>query len=156
MTVARLDGEPGRWFSWEELTASDIAARRGYDNTPGVAEQAALVALVREVLDPLRELLGVPMRVTSGYRSAAVNLAAGSKSTSQHCKGEAVDFKAGGMTSEEVIRRVAASGLVLDQCILYHAAIGGHVHVSHTLARPNRRMLLYSPSRGNYVPWPVT
>ena len=157
ITIQQPRNDPGRYFSWAELTASDIAARRGYDNTPGIPEQAALVALVREVLDPLRELLGVPLRVTSGYRSPAVNAAAGSLPTSQHLLGEAVDLKAGGgMSSEEVVRRLAASGLPFDQVIWYCPERGGHVHVSHTTKRANRRMFLYAPEGGGYVPWSST
>ena len=149
--------DPGRYFSWAELTASDIAARRGYDNTPGVAEQAALVALVREVLDPLRELLDVPLRVTSGYRSYAVNAAAKSQPTSQHRRGEAADLKAGGgMSSEEVVRRLAASELPFDQIIWYCPERGGHVHISYTATRPNRREVRHAPASGGYPLWSPT
>ena len=157
ITIQQPRNDPGRWFSWAELTHSDLAAKRGWDNAPGIPEQAALVALVREVLDPLRELLGVPLRVTSGYRSPAVNLAAGSLPTSQHLLGEAVDVKAGGgMSSEEVVRRLAASALPADQGIFYHPSRGGHVHVSHTTTRANRRMFLCAHDGGGYVPWSST
>lgn len=145
--------QPGRHFTWAELTRSEVASKRGWDNTPGVAAQQALAALVHEVLDPLRDLLGVPMRVSSGYRSAAVNLAAGSKSTSQHLAGEAVDFRADGIASEEVVRRLAATDLPFDQAIWYCTERGGHVHVSHTMTRTNRRELRHAPAGGGYPTW---
>jgi uncharacterized protein YcbK (DUF882 family) len=61
-------------------------------NVPTETEIARLTALVINVLQPARELLGKPIRVNSGFRSAAVNKAVGGASTSQHCLGEAADL----------------------------------------------------------------
>ena len=82
-----------RYFTLEEMTRSDVAKREGIDNTPGLQETEALTALVEDVLDPLREMYGHPIHVTSGYRCEALNKAVGGAKTSQHLRGEAADIK---------------------------------------------------------------
>jgi hypothetical protein len=55
--------------------------------------------------------------VSSGYRSAAVNAAVGSKEISQHRVGCAADFRVPGITPDEVVRRIVESQLKYDQVI---------------------------------------
>ena len=144
---------PGRFFSWDEITRSSAATRLGLANEPPPTERAALVALVSAVLDPLRAVLGVPLRVTSGFRCVALNAAIGGSPTSQHTLGEAADVRAEGMASEEVVRALVRAGLPFDQAIWYAPERGGHVHVSYTTRRPNRRQTLHAPAAGGYVGW---
>ena len=143
----------GRFFSWAELTGSSAARRLGIDNTPPPEAQANLQALVADVLDPLRARLGRPIRVTSGYRSPEVNRAIHGAEHSQHLRGEAVDIKADGMVAEELARAIVRSGLPYDQVIWYAPKRGGHVHLSYTRARANRREGLHAPDHGGYLPW---
>ena len=49
--------------------------------------------LCYEVLEPVRAKFDKPVTITSGYRSPELSEAIGSKATSQHCLGEAVDFE---------------------------------------------------------------
>ena len=74
-----------KYFTMTELTASATARRKGIDNTPDMQAKANLTALVSNVLDPLRELYGKPIVVTSGYRSVKLNRAVGGAARSQHC-----------------------------------------------------------------------
>lgn len=76
----------------EELTHSKTAVARKIPNVPTPEAKANLTVLVMAVLDPLREKLGKPIRITSGYRGFQLNRSVGGSKTSQHCKGEAVDF----------------------------------------------------------------
>jgi len=78
-------------FSLEEMTLSQTAVRKAIDNTPSqeVIESLKVTAIG---LDRIRSLLNYPIRVSSGYRSVKLNTAIGGVPTSQHCKGEAVDF----------------------------------------------------------------
>ena len=62
-------------FSLNELTNSATAAAQGLPNTPDVEALANLSRLATTILEPVRALLGVPCRVTSGYRSPEVNAA---------------------------------------------------------------------------------
>ncbi|MBC5633475.1 hypothetical protein H8S65_11960 [Parabacteroides sp. N37] len=74
-----------------ELTRSYAATENGLDNSPGETELAALKRLAVDVLEPLRECLGAPIIVTSGFRNPAVNRLVGGVAASQHTKGEAAD-----------------------------------------------------------------
>lgn len=103
-------------FTLEELTASETAARRGWDNTPAPAELLNLGRLAR-LLEQVRALLGKPIIINSAYRSKRVNDAVGSKDTSQHRIGCAADIRVPGMTPDEVVRAIVAAKLPFDQVI---------------------------------------
>ena len=76
-----------KYFSLKELIKSTIAIARGILNVPNKNEEANLIALTDNVLDPLREAYGKPIIVTSGYRSEQLNRMIGGAKTSQHVKG---------------------------------------------------------------------
>ena len=80
-------------FTLEEMTKSMTATRKGIDNTPGPGEIKNLGDLCYEILEPLRAHFDKPVTITSGYRSEALCEAIGSKKTSQHAKGQAVDLE---------------------------------------------------------------
>ena len=148
-----VQGRIGRFFSWAELTVSTAAARLGLDNTPPPEAQVALKLLVDTVLDPLRTALGRPVHVSSGYRSPPINQAVKGSPTSQHMVGEAADIRVDGMAAEELALAIFRLGLPFDQVIWYAPERGGHVHVSYTVKRANRRETLHAPAAGGYVPW---
>lgn len=104
-------------FTLDELTASETAARNGWDNTPNDQELANLVRLA-DFLEQVKVVLGgKPIMVNSAFRSKKVNDAVGSRDTSQHRLGCAADFKVPGMTPDEVVRKIVASGIGYDQVI---------------------------------------
>ena len=104
-------------FTLEELTASETAERNGWDNSPNDQELANLVRLA-EFLEQVKEVLaGKPIIISSGLRTKKVNDAVGSKDTSQHRIGCAADFKVPGMTPDEVVKAIVASGIEYDQVI---------------------------------------
>ena len=88
-------------FTFQELTKSATAKRKGIDNSPSVQVRANLAALVENVLDPLREAYGKPIVVTSGYRCEKLNRAVGGAASSQHVKGQAADIRSVQDTPEE-------------------------------------------------------
>ena len=101
-------------FTLEELT---ITNHREYDNTPN-ADQINNLQRVAELLEQVKKVLGgKPVMVNSGYRSPQVNLAVGSKPTSQHCLGCAADIRVPGMTPDEVVQAIKASDIPYDQLI---------------------------------------
>lgn len=118
----------GKHFTLDEFTLSQTAARRGLKNDPGATELVALVDLVEHVLDPLREAVGRPVRVSSGFRSVAVNRAIGGSASSQHTLGQAADFTVPGMTTQQVVDKIRELGLPFDQLI---EEFGSWVHVSY-------------------------
>jgi hypothetical protein len=79
-------------FTLEELTASATATAKGIRNNPGQTDIINLCALVHNVLQPLRDAMGQPIKIGSGFRSLALNQAVGGVSNSQHMRGEAADL----------------------------------------------------------------
>ena len=125
-------------FSLAELTASDTAARKGINNTPG---PDALAALVRTAtgLEGVRALLGVPVLVSSGFRCRELNELVGGQPMSQHTLGQAADFTAPLYGDPEKIAvRLIKSGLAFDQLIVEY---GRWVHCSFALS-PRRQALV--------------
>ena len=101
-------------FTLAELTVTD---HRTLDNTPDSDALANLQRLA-EFLERVREVLGgKPVMVNSAFRSKAVNDAVGSKDTSQHRLGLAADFRVPGMSPQEVVGAIVASGIPYDQVI---------------------------------------
>lgn len=126
---------PGRSFSWAEMTTT----AQPLDNTPPPEAQARLVALCAAVLDPLRQALGKPVRINSGFRSAAVNKAIGGSTTSQHMVGEAADIRVEGMTPQQLATFIAAERLPFDQLIWEPT----WVHVSYSIGRQRGETLRF-------------
>jgi len=126
-------------FSLTELTATQ---HRWFDNTPNEQEKANLLRLA-ELLERVKYMLDMrPIMVNSAFRSKAVNDAVGSKDTSQHRLGCAADFKVPGMTPDEVVRVLVASGLPYDQII---REFDSWVHISvpsHANHPPRRQALI--------------
>jgi hypothetical protein len=125
-------------FTLEELTHTD---HRQFDNTPNDAEVANLVRLA-EFLEQVKSALGgKPIMVNSAFRSKAVNDAVGSKDTSQHRLGCAADFKVPGMTPNDVVKILMASGLPYDQ-IIREFDSWTHISIPNHSNHPPRREAL--------------
>ncbi len=104
-------------FSLSELTKSQTAERKGIDNTPSPEHQENLKSLCAAILQPVRDHFGRVVTVSSGYRSPELCTAIGSKTTSQHAKGEAADFEIFGL-SNKTLADYIDSELLYDQLIL--------------------------------------
>ena len=105
-------------FTLAEFTASQTAARHGIDNmpVPAAIQNLIRVALALEVI---RKLIGMPIIITSGYRSPALNaLVPGSSETSAHMRGAAVDFIMPSFgTPYQVCKTIVGMQLPFDQLI---------------------------------------
>ena len=104
-------------FTLDELTSSEAAERNGWDNTPNETELANLKRLAAFLEEVKTALGGRPVMVNSAFRSKQVNDAVGSKDTSQHRIGCAVDFRVPQLTPDQVVQAIIASGLPYDQVI---------------------------------------
>lgn len=135
-------------FTLAEFTRSEIAARRGIDNTPppDIVEELRATAMVME---RVRAILGAPITITSGYRCLALNRAIGSKDTSAHVWGGAVDFTCPGFGDPlAVAQRLAGRQALLgfDQLIIEFKR---WVHIGRAAGeRTPRGELLTIDSRG--------
>lgn len=124
-------------FSFSEFKTT----KTGLPNEPGEEEKAWLVALVQEIMQPLRDEIG-PITITSGYRSPDVNTRIGGSPTSQHMKGQACDFYATNMSRKDTFLLLYASQYPIRQCILYTEDEGNFVHVAIDPQRPAKRQFL--------------
>lgn len=132
-------------FTLEEMTKSMTAVRRGIDNTPGAGDIKNLENVCYEILEPVRAKFDKPVTITSGYRSEALCEAIGSKKTSQHAKGMAVDFEIMGVPNIKVAYWLI-NNVDFDQCILEYFSPddgqAGWIHVSYNEKGANRKQVL--------------
>jgi len=131
-------------FSIKELTYSDTAIRLGIDNTPTDEVLKNLQLVTQHILEEVRSYFDKPIKITSGYRSPALCQAIGSKPTSQHTLGQAVDFEVIGIPNK-VVSDWIVNNLDFDQCILEfwkpNEYNSGWVHCSYKTSG-NRKMYL--------------
>ena len=148
-----------KYFTITELTKSATAMRLGIDNTADASIRANLTALVENVLDPLRVRWGMPIIVTSGYRSTALNKAVGGAASSQHTKGMAADIRTVSDSRADnmrLLRCLLNSGIVFDQVICEYPDAQGRpdwIHVSFNKGgnRKNRLTAVRKNGRTAYV-----
>ena len=131
-------------FAFEELYKSDTAKALGIDNTPNATIAKRLEDVVINVLQPLRDLWGQPIIISSGYRCNALNAAVGGSASSQHMLGEAVDIRTKSDTRDgnmALLKCFLRSGIEFDQVIAENVDSKDRpdwIHISFTTRRANR------------------
>lgn len=135
-------------FTLEELSVSQLATRRGIDNTPPPAARIALKALAENILEPLRKKAGKPVFVSSAFRCKELNNRIGGAPDSQHCDGEAADITLKGISPYTTAQMIVAMGLPFDQLIL---EFGRWVHVSHNPIGAQRGQILTAVSKNGHT-----
>lgn len=125
-------------FTLEELSYSQEAVRKGLDNRPTLQALENLPKLAL-LLETVRTHLGVPIIVTSGYRSKAVNDAVGGSPVSQHMLGQAADILAPGFGAPQTVvsHLMDIASVDYDQLIL---EFGAWTHISWS-PHPKRQVL---------------
>ena len=103
-----------------EVVKSDSAKRKGLSNMPTPEHIENFKKLAVNVFEPIRKHFGVPIHISSGYRSKELNTLIGGSLTSQHCSGEAIDIdmdgSANGVTNKMVFDFIK-DNLNFDQLI---------------------------------------
>lgn len=112
------------FFRWGEM----LVTSSGLPNTPPLDLEANIEDTLHR-MDEVRRALGKPVRITSGFRSPAVNKAIGGAATSDHCKGLSADFVCGGMTPEAICKVIIDAGIEFDQLIAEHRGSSNWVHI---------------------------
>jgi len=131
-------------FSLEELTFTE---HREFDNIPNESEIKNLKRLA-QFLEMVKEQLdNKPIMINSGFRSEALNRSLGSKDSSQHRVGCAADLRVPGMTPDEVVKAIIASGLPFDQ-VIREFDRWTHVSVPNDPAGQPRRQALIIDKAG--------
>jgi len=131
-------------FTLEELTHTD---HREFDNIPNENELENLRRLAAFLEEVKQALGGKPIMVNSGFRSKQVNDAVGSKDTSQHRLGVAVDIRVPGLKPDEVVKTIIASGLPFDQVIREYDR-WTHVSIPNEPTRAPRKQALIIDKAG--------
>ena len=130
-------------FKLVEFEKSDTAQRKGIDNSIPADLIPNLKALCENVLQPLRDAVGVPVKISSGYRCPALNKAVGGSASSQHMRGEAADIvipdKKTGLQWFEWMR----THLTYNQLIWETNSKGGSwIHVGYKRTGKNKMQVL--------------
>jgi zinc D-Ala-D-Ala carboxypeptidase len=141
-----------------EVTRSETAKRRGISNMPTPEHIENFKKLAENVFQPIRDHFGVPIRISSGYRSKELNTAIGGSLSSQHCKGEAIDIDMDGttVTNKQIFDFVKAN-INFDQMIWEFGtdANPDWVHVSYNSDGAQRKQILKAVKAGGatkYLP----
>ena len=134
-------------FTLSEMEKSQTAVRKGISNKAGSGEIKNLTDLCYEVLEPVRIKFDKPVIITSGYRSPELCEAIGSKATSQHAKGQAVDFEIMGVSNLQLALWIQ-NNCDFDQLILEfwkeeEGANSGWVHCSYKEGSNRKQVLTF-------------
>jgi len=127
----------------QELIHSNTAKAKGIDNSPTNEHLRNLIEIANNIFQPLRDGIGKPIRISSGYRSEKLNKAVGGSKTSQHNKGQALDLVATtGFTNKDIFDYIKKN-LEFDQMIWEFGTDKNPdwVHVSYNKGK-NRKQVL--------------
>ena len=127
-------------FKMSELIYSDTAVRHNINNMPDINSMDCMLNLICYCLQPIRDKLGKPMVISSGFRNSQVNKLVGGVATSQHTKGQAVDFTVAGMSVAQVVEFIKKSGIEYDQLINEY---NKWVHISFVKGKNRKQVLKY-------------
>jgi hypothetical protein len=146
-------------LSLSEVTRSETAKRRGISNMPTPEHIENFKKLAEKVFQPIRDHFGKPIRISSGYRSKALNTAVGGSLSSQHCTGEAIDIDMDGtdITNAQIFHFIK-DNLTWDQMIWEFGTDENPdwVHVSYESTGKQRKQILVAKRVGGktvYVPY---
>jgi hypothetical protein len=141
-------------FTLNELTKSQEAIRLGIDNTPNEEQILNLKLLCNNILQPIRDYYGMPVFVSSGYRSKELCEVIGSSTSSQHTKGQAADFEIFSVANKELAEFIVKN-LNYDQCILEfwneNEPNSGWVHCSFNTLKNRAQFLKANKVNGKVI-----
>jgi uncharacterized protein YcbK (DUF882 family) len=123
----------------EEATYSAKAVANKISNVPNESQLEAMQLVAEKLFEPLRVWYGKPIKINSFFRNLEVNKLVGGSSTSQHCKGEAIDISAGSKSENKKLFDYVCKNLDFDQCINEYNFTW--IHISYK-PKGNRKQIL--------------
>ena len=132
-------------ITYAEAIHSSTAKRESIDNTPNPSQIECMKLLAEKIFEPLREWVGGPIKVNSFFRSAALNSKIGGATSSQHCKGQAIDIDdVYGKKSNAEVYGWIKENLSFDQMIWEFGTDmqPNWVHISYVSEEENRNKCL--------------
>ena len=148
-------------LSLAEVSRSETAKRKGINNTPSGEHLENFKKLAENIFEPIREHFGVPIHISSGYRSKELNAAIGGSSSSQHCSAEAIDIDMDGSpngVTNKMVFDFIKDNLNFDQMIweFGNDTNPDWVHVSYESTGKQRKQILKAVKSGgktSYIPF---
>ena len=138
-------------FSLEELTASEVAVRKGIDNTPS-DEIVANLRILAAGLERIRAVLGHPIHVSSGYRCPALNAAVGGSHDSMHMRGLAADIICPRFGPPLAVCRAIADAAIATDQIIHEFGHWTHVAFAAPGTQARNARLTIASAAGGYQP----
>ena len=133
-------------ISYDEAIASATARAKGINNTPPLEVLSVMKYTAEKIFEPVRNHFKKPIHVSSFYRSPTLNKAIGGSSTSQHCKGEALDMDGDtyGSPSNKQVFEFIRDNLTFDQLIIEGITNGKIAWVHCSVKKSgNRKQVLF-------------
>jgi len=137
--AGEFEEEPmlSRYFSLEQLTFSELARKKSIHNAPSDKQIENLKYLCSMVLDPLKEKLGKPITIVSGFRSRELNTAMFGSPESWHMAEDdkaAVDIVCKGASLKRIAETLDELQVPFDKVIISYDRSVIHIQVR----RPKR------------------
>ena len=145
-------------ITYPEAIHSSTAKRESIDNTPNPTQIEAMKLLAEKIFQPLRNWVGGPIKINSFFRSAALNNEIGGASSSQHCKGQAMDIDdVYGYKSNAEMYHWIKENLSFDQMIWEFGTDTqpNWIHVSYVSEEDNRNKCLKAYKENNTTKYKI-
>ena len=149
------EGQVTANFKMSELTHSNTAVAKKLSNKPSAAHEKNLIEAAINLFQPVRDILGQPMIINSGYRSPAVNKAVGGSATSAHSLGLAIDFvcpKFGDSVAiaKLLVEKLYTQKIGFDQLILeFPGTPGSWIHIGYKNGNGDQRRQILTAKKVN-------
>jgi hypothetical protein len=145
-------------LSLAEMISSESAKRNGIKNEPTAEHLDNMKKLATNVFQPIRDYFNVPIHISSGYRSLALNKAIKGSLSSQHCSGEAMDIDMDGtdVTNAKIFNYIK-DNLVFDQLIWEFGTDKNPdwVHVSYESKGKQRKQVLKATKKNGKTAYTI-
>jgi uncharacterized protein YcbK (DUF882 family) len=134
-----------KYVTYKEVTKSNQATALKLANIPNAEQLNNLRLVCVNVFDKVREHFGIPIGISSAYRSIDLNRKIGGSKSSQHCQGKALDIDGdifGGISNKKIFEYIRKS-CTFDQ-LIWEFGTENHpnwVHVSYNEGN-NRKQVL--------------
>lgn len=115
-------------FKLEELACTNTQYKE--ENISAAKKIMGRMYQLAGFAERVREIIGKPLIINSGFRCVKLNNYVGGTLTSQHLYAEAIDIRVSGKSAKEVFQIIASSDLKYDQIILEKVGTAQWVHIS--------------------------
>lgn len=144
-------------FHLDEFTKSMYATRNNINNNPPLLVVENIVKLCKNILQPLRNMYGSPIIITSGYRCPELNTAIGGSAVSQHMSGMAADIDTA--YDNRRLFKIIVENFNYDQLIWEFGDDNNPawIHVSYMEGARRERLRAYKDAGGStiYAPFEI-